>query len=54
MPRYDDRPSIAAWLFRLLVIVLLLAGIGFLAFAFVGDLSVRPQPVSVPVPLGGS
>lgn len=53
MPRNDDRPGVLGWLFRLFLILLIVGGAGFLAYAYVGDLSVAPQPVSVPVPLGG-
>lgn len=54
MPRHDDRPGFFGYLFRLVLILLLLAGVGFLAFAFVGDLSVTPQPRSLPVDLNGN
>lgn len=49
---YDDRPSLIGYLVRLLVIVLLVGGAGFLAFAYFGDLSREPQPRSLPVELG--
>lgn len=49
----DDRPGILGYLFRLILILLVLGGLGFLAFAYVGDLSVPTAPRSLPVDLGG-
>ncbi|MFN3954714.1 MAG: hypothetical protein ACK4LQ_09690 [Pararhodobacter sp.] len=54
MARNDDRPGILGYLFRLILILLLLGGIGLLAFAYFGDLSVEPQPRSMPVDLNRS
>jgi hypothetical protein len=53
MARSDDRPGIRGYLFRLILILLLLGGLGFLAFAYFGDLSVPTEPHSQPVELGG-
>ena len=51
---YDDGPGLFGWLFRLLMMVILVGGLGFLAFAFFGDISRPPEPRSLPVDLGGS
>ncbi|MCL4674633.1 MAG: hypothetical protein KJZ59_01055 [Pararhodobacter sp.] len=53
MPRYDDGPGLLGYLFRLVLILLLVFGIGFVAFAYFGDLSRAPEPRSVPVDLNG-
>ena len=42
--RYDDRPSLLGYLFRLLMMLALVGGLGFVAFAYFGDLSVTPEP----------
>lgn len=47
----DDRPGFFSYLFRFLFILLLVGGLGFLAFAWFGDLSVAPEPRSLPVEL---
>ena len=52
MPRYDDGPGILGYLFRLVMILVVLGGIGFVAFAYFGDLSRTPEPRSLPVTLG--
>lgn len=49
----DDRPGILGYLFRLILILLVLGAIGFIAFAYVGDLSVPTEPRTLPVDLGG-
>ncbi|WP_165814484.1 hypothetical protein [Pararhodobacter oceanensis] len=49
--RYDERPGFFGYLFRLLVILILFGGLGFLGFAYLGDLSRAPEPRSVPVEL---
>lgn len=51
MSRYDDGPGLFGYLFRLIVILVLVAGVGFLAYAYIGDLSRTPEPRSVPVQL---
>lgn len=53
MPRYDDGPGVMGYLFRLLLVLLVLAGIGLAGFAYVGDLSRPAEPRLVPVTLGG-
>lgn len=53
MPRYDDRPGLLGYLMRFLVMLILLAGIGLVGFAYVGDLSRPAQPRIQPVTLGG-
>ncbi|MCC5988287.1 MAG: hypothetical protein JJT95_11440 [Pararhodobacter sp.] len=45
----DDRPSFLGYLFRLILILILLGVIGLVAFAYFGDLTVEPQPRSLPV-----
>ncbi len=52
MPRNVDRPGFFGYLFRALFILLLIAGLGFLAFAYFGDLNVPTEPRSLPVDLG--
>lgn len=52
MARYDDGPGLAGYLLRLIVLLVFLMGIGFVAFAFLGDLSRDPAPRVVPVILG--
>jgi hypothetical protein len=52
MPRKDDRPGFFGYLFRLLFVLLLIAGLGFLAFAYFGDLEVAPERRILPVDLG--
>lgn len=51
--RYDDRPGFFGYLFRLLVILIIVGGLGFVAFAYFGDLSQTPEPRSLPVDLSG-
>lgn len=45
----DDRPGFLGYFFRLSLIVLILGGLGFLAFAYFGDLAITPEPRSLPV-----
>lgn len=45
----DERPGFLSYFFRLILILLLLGLIGLVAFAYFGDLSVEPQPRSLPV-----
>ncbi len=45
----DDRPSFLGYLFRLILILVLLGLIGLVAYAYFGDLSVDPAPRSLPV-----
>lgn len=49
--RYDDRPTLLGYLFRFLLMLVLVGGIGFVAFAYFGDLSRTPEPHSLPVDL---
>lgn len=53
MPRYQEGPGLLGYLFRFLLLVVLLAGLGFVAFAYLGDLSRPAQPQIQPVTLGG-
>ena len=55
MPRYrNEGPGFLSYLLRFVLVLLVLAGLGLVAFAYVGDLAVTPLPQSVPVtPLGG-
>lgn len=52
MPRKVDRPGFFGYLVRALLILLLIAGLGFVAFAYFGDLEVPSEPRSLPVDLG--
>jgi len=45
----DDRPGFLGFFFRLVLILLILGGLGFLAFAYFGDLSISPEPRSLPI-----
>ena len=47
----DDRPSFLGYVFRLILVLVLLGLIGLVAFAYFGDLSVEPEPRSLPVEL---
>ena len=49
--RYDDRPSLPGYLFRLLMMLVLVGGLGFVAFAYFGDLSVTPEPRTLQIDL---
>jgi hypothetical protein len=49
---YRDGPGFFGWLFRFLVILVILGGLGFLAFAYVGDLSREPEPRRIELELG--
>ena len=49
--RYDDGPGLFSYLFRLVLILVLVGGIGFLAFAYFGNLDRTPEPRSLPVEL---
>ena len=51
MPRYDDGPGFFGYLLRLLVILILVGGIGFVAFAYFGEIGRAPEPRSLPVEL---
>lgn len=53
MPRYNEGPGVLGYLFRFLFMMVLLAGLGFVAFAYLGDLSRPANPQMVPVTLGG-
>lgn len=52
MPRRDDRPGFFGYLFRALILLLLIAGLGFVAFAYFADLDMPAEPRSLPVDLG--
>ncbi len=52
MPRRNDRPGFVGYLFRFLLLLLVIAGLGFLAFAYFGDLEVPQVPRSLPIDLG--
>lgn len=52
MRRKSDRPGFFGYLFRALVFLLIIAGLTFLAFAYLGDLDVPVEPRSLPVELG--
>ncbi|MCB1395689.1 MAG: hypothetical protein H6898_08680 [Rhodobacter sp.] len=54
MRHYDDGPGFFGYLFRLIVMLLVVGGLGFVAFAYVGDLSRAPQEHSFPVNLNGN
>jgi len=54
MPRYDEGPGIAGYVMRVLLMLVLLAGIGLVAFAYFGDLSRPAAPRMLPVTLGGN
>jgi hypothetical protein len=50
MPRYkDEGPGFLSYLMRFLLVLVLLAGLGLVAFAYFGDLAVEPSLQSVPV-----
>jgi len=51
MSRYDDGPGIIGYLFRLIFILLLVSALGFLAYAYFGDLSRVPEPRTIPIDL---
>lgn len=51
MSRYDDSPSLLGYLFRFLFILIFLGGLGFIGFAYFGDLSTPATPRTVPVTL---
>ena len=50
----DDRPSFLGYLFRLILILVLLGMIGLVAYAYFGDLSIDPEPRSLPVEIDAS
>ncbi|WP_209424634.1 hypothetical protein [Pararhodobacter sp. SW119] len=52
MPRHVDRPGFLGYLFRALLLLVVIAGLGFLAFAYLGNLDRPTEPRSVPVELG--
>ncbi len=56
MPRYDDAksPGILGYLLRLIGVFLILAVLGLIAYALVGDLSRPLSPRSIAVPLADS
>jgi len=49
MARYDEGPGLFGYLFRFVLIVVLLAALGLVAFAFFGDLSQPATPQRVPL-----
>jgi hypothetical protein len=52
MQRRKDRPGFVGYLLRFLLLLLVIAGLTFLAFAYLGDLEVPREPRSLPVELG--
>ena len=54
MSRYDDGPGLFGYLFRLIFVLLLVFGVGFVAYAYFGDLSQIPEPRNIPVELNES
>lgn len=54
MARNDDQRGFLGYLFRFLLILLFLGGIGLVAYAYFGDLSIEPQPRSQPFDLNRS
>jgi hypothetical protein len=53
MARYDEGPGFLSYLFRFLMVVILVVGLGFVAYSLVGDLARPASPRIVPVTLGG-
>lgn len=51
MPRYREGPGILGYLFRLLVVLVLLGALGLVGYAYFGDLARAPAPRSLPVQL---
>ncbi len=51
MPRYNEGPGFFGYLFRLIVVLVLVGGVGFVAVAYFGDLGRTPEPRSLPVAL---
>ena len=52
MPRYDDEgPGFFDYLLRLVLVLALLGGVGFVVFAYFGDLGRAPEPRVLPVDL---
>lgn len=45
----NDRQSFLGYVFRLILILVLLGLIGLVAFAYFGDLTVEPEPRILPV-----
>lgn len=54
MARYDDGPGVIGYLFRLIMMLVFVSGIGFLAYAYFGDLSRTPEPRVIPVDVNES
>lgn len=54
MARHHDGPGLFGYLFRLIIMLALVSGIGFLAYAYFGDLSRTPEPRSIPVDVNES
>jgi hypothetical protein len=54
MARYDEGPGPLGYLFRFLLMLVLLTGLGFVAYAFVGNLDRPASPRMLPVTLGGN
>lgn len=53
MPRYDEGPGFMGYLFRFLLMLLLLAGVGLAGFAYIGDLSRPAEQRLLPLTFGG-
>lgn len=53
MARYDEGPGLFGYLVRFLVMMVLLLGVGFVAYSYVGNLDRPASPRILPVTLGG-
>jgi hypothetical protein len=53
MARYDEGPGPLGYLFRLVLMLVVLLGVGFVAYAYVGNLERPASPRILPVTLGG-
>lgn len=52
MARNDDGPGLFGYLLRGVFVLILVAGVGFVAFAYLGDLGNPAAPRVLPVTLG--
>jgi hypothetical protein len=52
MPRKVDRPGFLGYLFRALFFLLIIAVLGFLAYAYLADLEVPRERRTLPIELG--
>lgn len=53
MARHDEGPGLGGYLLRFLLVLVVLAGVGLVGYAYFGDLSRPAQPRLLPVTLGG-